>query len=119
MLDRLPNRLLRAEGLVVFAAAFALYFWADYGIVMLLVLVLAPDVAFLGWLVDERVGTAAYNLTHTFALPVALGTAGLVLDRSLLVQLALIWIAHIGFDRLVGYGLKYPSGFKDTHMQRV
>jgi uncharacterized protein DUF4260 len=52
-------------------------------------------------------------------LPVALAAAGVVADADALVAVSLIWIAHVGADRALGYGLKYPSGFKDTHLQRV
>ncbi len=38
---------------------------------------------------------------------------------SLFVSLALVWFAHIGFDRMVGYGLKYPTDFFDTHLRRT
>ena len=40
-------------------------------------------------------------------------------DSETAAKVALIWLAHIGMDRLLGYGLKYPSAFKDTHLQRV
>jgi uncharacterized protein DUF4260 len=56
---------------------------------------------------------------HTYALPVALATIGVVADADATVAIGLIWIAHIGADPALGYGLKYPSGFKDTHLQRV
>jgi hypothetical protein len=56
---------------------------------------------------------------HNLVFPIALGTAGLLADPGSAVAVALIWAAHIGVDRLVGYGLKYPTAFKDTHLQRV
>ena len=119
MLDRLPNHLLRAEGVAVVIAAVTAYFYADYAWWLLLVLVLAPDISMIGFTVNTRVGTATYNAAHTYALPVLLGVLGLVAEADLAIQLALIWATHIGIDRAVGYGLKYPSGFKDTHLQRV
>jgi hypothetical protein len=67
----------------------------------------------------SRLGAAAYDLVHTYALSVGLGAAGVVADSDAAVEVALIWLAHIGVDRAVGYGLKYPSGFKDTQLQRV
>jgi uncharacterized protein DUF4260 len=66
-----------------------------------------------------RVGAAAYDLVHTCALPVVLGVVGVVANADAAVAVALIWVTHIGVDRAIGYGLKYPSGFKDTHLQRV
>lgn len=66
-----------------------------------------------------RAGAAAYNATHTTLGPLVLGVAGVLSDADLAVQLALIWLAHIGIDRLLGYGLKYPDRFRETHLQRL
>ena len=111
--------LLRAEGLAVAIAAVALYFYAEYPWWLLVVLALAPDVSALGYLVGTRVGAASYNAAHTYVLPVALAAIGVLAEADLAVQLGLIWLTHIGVDRAVGYGLKYPTAFKDTHLQRV
>ena len=119
MVERLPHLLLRLEGAAIFAGALALYLHRDYGVLLFLVLLLAPDLSAVGYLAGPRVGAAAYDLVHTSVWPIALAVAGILADASLPVQLALIWLAHIGMDRAVGYGLKYPSGFKDTHLQRV
>lgn len=81
-------------------------------------LFLAPDVAFLGYLAGPRVGAAAYNTTHSTLGPLALAAIG-VLYAPDAMPLALIWLAHIGFDRALGYGLKYGSAFADTHLGRV
>jgi hypothetical protein len=119
VLDRLPWWLLRLEGLGLLAGAVVLYFHADYPWWLLLVLALAPDLAMVGYLAGVRVGAAAYDAAHTTVLPIALGLVGVLAERDLSVQLALIWLAHIGADRALGYGLKYPTHFKDTHLQRV
>jgi Domain of unknown function (DUF4260) len=111
--------LLHLEGAVVFAAATALYFHEGYAWWLYLLLALAPDLSMLGYLGGPRVGAIAYNTAHTFALPVALAAVGVLADADDLVAVTLIWIAHIGVDRALGYGLKYPSSFKDTHLQRV
>jgi hypothetical protein len=88
-------------------------------IVALLLLFLAPDLSILGYLSGPRVGSATYNTIHTFVPPIALGAAGLLSGSELPTQLALIWLAHIGMDRALGYGLKYPGAFKESHLQRV
>jgi len=103
----------------VLAGALALYFDRGYGWLALVLLVLAPDVSMLGYLAGPRAGARVYDLAHFEAWPLALGVAGVLADERLAVQLALIWLAHIGVDRLLGYGLKYETGFKDTHLQRV
>ena len=113
------SRLLRAEGLAVLVAALALYFDSGYGRLLLVVLALAPDLSMAGYLAGPRAGAIAYDAAHTYVLPVALAVAGVLAGSDLAVQLALIWLAHVGADRLLGYGLKYPTHFKDTHLQRV
>jgi hypothetical protein len=116
---RLPGLLLRLEGAAVLAGSLALYFDQDFGWLALVVLALAPDLAAIGYMAGPRVGAAAYDIAHTEALPIALGVAGVLADEASAVQLALIWLVHIGADRLLGYGLKYPTAFRDTHLQRV
>jgi hypothetical protein len=113
------SRLLRAEGLAVLVAALAVYFDSGYGWLLLVVLALAPDLSMAGYLGGPRAGAIAYNAAHTYVLPVALAVAGVLAGSDLAVQLALVWLAHLGADRLLGYGLKYPTEFKDTHLQRV
>jgi hypothetical protein len=119
VLERLPRLLLRLEGAALAAAAVVVYLHLDFGWLLLVLLALAPDVSMLGYLAGDRVGSAAYDAAHTTVLPLALGVAGVLAGSDLSVQLALIWLTHVGVDRAVGYGLKYPSGFRDTHQQRV
>jgi hypothetical protein len=117
--DRLPRVLLHAEGAAVAVAAIALYFHAGYPWWLFLVLVLAPDLAAIGYVAGPTVGAVAYDSAHTSVLPVALAAIGVIAGAEVAVQIGLIWLTHIGFDRAIGYGLKYPTGFKDTHLQRV
>jgi hypothetical protein len=119
MLGRMPGILLRLEGAAVFGASIALYLQADYSVLALVLLFLAPDLSFFAYLAGPRVGAVAYDAVHTEAWPVVLGAVGVLAGTSVLTQVALIWLAHIGIDRLLGYGLKYPTGFKDTHLSRV
>ena len=118
-IDRLPRTLLHAEGAAVFLAATALYFHFDYPWWLYLVLALAPDLSILGFLAGARAGSGSYDLVHTYVLPVVLAASGVLFEVDTLVQVGLVWLAHIGVDRALGYGLKYPSAFKDTHLQRV
>ena len=119
MIQRLPFRLLRLEGLAVAVGALVVYFHADYGWLLLLLLILPPDLSMLGYLGGTRVGAMSYDAAHTTLIPIALGLVGVLADSGTAIQIALIWLAHIGIDRFLGYGLKYPTGFKDTHLQRV
>ncbi|HEV2590997.1 MAG TPA: DUF4260 domain-containing protein [Gaiellaceae bacterium] len=119
MSQRLPRVLLHAEGLVVAVAAIALYFHAGHPWWLLVAVVLAPDVSMVAYLAGPNAGSAAYDVAHTYAFPVALTAIGLIGDVDTAAALGLIWLTHIGIDRALGYGLKYPTGFKDTHLQRV
>ena len=114
-----PALMLRVEGATLLAGSVLLYWMGGGSWWLFALLLLAPDLAILGYLAGPRVGAAAYNVFHSYPLPAALGLLGLFVGAPLAVSVALVWFAHIGMDRLVGYGLKYPAGFKDTHLQKV
>jgi len=104
----------------VVVAAVALYFDGDFFGWAFFAFLLAPDLSIAGYAAGPKVGAAIYNLAHTYAFPIALAAACLLTgDAGLPVQVALIWAAHIGIDRVLGLGLKYPTGFKHTHLNRV
>ena len=111
--------ILRLEGAAAFAAAVALYAHAGFSWPLFALLILAPDLAMLPYLIGPRAGAAAYNLAHTYALPLPLALAGFWFASPIVAALGLIWTAHIGMDRMLGYGLKYASGFADTHLGRI
>lgn len=111
-----PRIYLRLEGLAVFALALGSYVALDGPLWMLLVLALAPDLAMVGYLAGPRIGSLSYNVVHTYVLPLTLGASGIWVDSRIALLVALVWAAHIGADRLVGYGLKFSSGFKETHL---
>jgi uncharacterized membrane protein len=114
-----PAAVLRIEGATLLAASVVAY-WATGGSWWLFaMLLLAPDLSMLGYLAGTRVGAVAYNAFHSYPLPVALAAFGLMGGAPLVLGVALVWFAHIGMDRLVGYGLKYPTAFRDTHLGRV
>ena len=119
MTRSLPSVLLRVEALVALVVGVGLYAWLGDSWILFAVLFLAPDLSAVGYLAGPRVGAVAYDLAHTCSVPLALLAVGLLADQSTVVSVALIWLAHIAFDRLIGYGLKYPTAFKDTHLARV
>lgn len=107
---------LRLDGMAALAASIALYANSGASWWMFFLLLLAPDVSMIGYLAGNRVGAIGYNLAHSYIMPITLGLAGLVFGFSVAPPLAAIWTAHIGLDRVLGYGLKKTSGFKDTHI---
>ncbi len=70
----------------------------------------------LGYLRNPRLGAMLYNLGHSTILPFALIGPGFVLSHPTALAIGLIWLAHVGFDRAAGYGLKYADAFKHTHL---
>ena len=113
------SRMLRLEGLIVLAGALASYAMLGGNGLLFVVLLLAPDLSALGYLVDVRTGALTYNFVHTYVVPGILFALGYAMSAPLAIQIALIWFAHIGMDRALGFGLKYPTEFKDTHLQHV
>ena len=73
----------------------------------------------LAYAAGNSVGAAVYNLVHTYAVPFGLLGYGVLGNHALALQVALIWLAHISVDRMLGFGLKHATGFKDTHLNRV
>jgi hypothetical protein len=108
--------LLRIEGLVAFGLAVAGFQLLGGNWWVFALLILAPDLSMLGWLAGPKIGARIYNLAHTYTVPALFGAAAYSLGAMWLVPFALIWIAHIGIDRAIGYGLKYPESFQHTHL---
>jgi hypothetical protein len=111
--------LLRLEGLTLFAGMTLLYAvwggsWWVYAI-----LFLVPDLSFAAYLANPRIGAIVYNAAHSYMAPMTLMTAGFALASPLVLSIAMIWLAHIGIDRALGYGLKYSAGFGFTHLGRI
>lgn len=111
-----PRTFLRVEGLATLALALGGYFALGGPLWLLVVLALVPDLSMVGYLAGPRLGCLSYNVVHTYTLPLALGALGFWVDVRIALLVALIWTGHIGADRLLGYGLKFESGFKDTHL---
>jgi Domain of unknown function (DUF4260) len=114
-----PRLLLRLEGAALFFCALCFYHWLGGSWVLFIALFLWPDILMLGYLINPEIGSLLYNLTHTEVFPAALTAVSFAVHRPAVLAFALIWLAHIGFDRALGYGLKYPTFFKDTHLQRL
>lgn len=113
--------LLRLEGFALLLGALALYAQSGASWTLFAILFLVPDLSFAFYLFGTRIGAIAYNAVHSTLGPILLVLASRVAagQTSGLLPIALIWFAHIGFDRALGYGLKYASGFGDTHLSRL
>jgi hypothetical protein len=108
---------LRLEGLALATISAALYARTNSSWWTFAALWLVPDLSMLGYLVSPCWGARLYNAIHTTTLPIVLALAALLLHTAGPLPYALIWLNHIGVDRLLGYGLKYPAGFGWTHLR--
>ena len=108
--------LLRIEGLAAFAVAVGAFYMLGGNWWLFAALILAPDLSMFGFLAGYRVGARVYNAAHTDTLPLALGAVAWLTGTGWLVTVALVWIAHIGVDRALGYGLRYPLIEQATHL---
>ena len=111
--------MLRLEGLALFLGMTLLYWVWEGSWWVYAALFLAPDLSFAAYLFGPRFGAMLYNAAHTYMVPMALMTVGFATAEPLVLSIAMIWLAHIGFDRALGYGLKYASGFGFTHLGRI
>jgi hypothetical protein len=115
-----PRLILRLEGAALLIASVYLYSKTGMAWWLFVVLVLAPDLSLAAYIFGgPRIGGIVYNAAHSLIGPLALGLGGFLLPSFDLIALALIWLAHIGGDRMLGYGLKYDEGFAFTHLGRV
>ncbi len=114
-----PRLLLHLEGAAVLLAAILFYQQAHAGWWWFGLLLLVPDISMLGYLAGKKLGAAFYNLAHTYTVPVLAYFLLRFSGHDSCQWLIPIWLAHIGLDRLLGYGLKYETAFKDTHLQKV
>ncbi|KAK3678155.1 hypothetical protein LTR78_002251 [Recurvomyces mirabilis] len=111
-----PRILLRTEGAAIFASTIWAFSRTGLSWWYFVAGLLLPDLGMAGYLSDSKLGAAIYNSVHTETPPIVLLCAGMARKNPLLSGVAFIWLAHIGMDRMLGYGLKYGTGFGHTHL---
>ena len=114
-----PKLLLRIEGALILFTACVFYHQLHSRWILFALLLLTPDLIMFGYLINRKVGTASYNLVHTYTGPLVLLSTFALTGQNSGLPFVAIWFAHIGMDRMFGFGLKYETSFKDTHLQRL
>lgn len=115
----MPRLFLHLEGLGLLAGSVFFYTNQQFGWGWFALFLLTPDLVMLVYMINKHWGEVSYNLVHTTIFPLILTVVSVLAGSSLGLQISLIWLAHIGMDRLVGYGFKYPGSFKETHFSRI
>lgn len=106
----------RIESLFIFCAVVYFYYLNDFSFVWFIVLLFSIDIFMFGYLKNPRLGALLYNVGHIYMIPVVLIVSGIYLTIPWLLAGGLIWAAHNAWDRMFGYGLKFPTAFKETHL---
>lgn len=115
----MPKLFLHLEGVLIFILSLFFYWRLEGSWLLFVLLFLVPDLSMLGYLRNKRFGAGLYNLFHTYTLPILLLIIAVSSQSAGALAVSIIWIAHIAMDRMLGYGLKYHTDFKDTHFQRM
>jgi len=116
----MKNRwIIQTENAIFFALTFIIYSHFDFSLLLFFGLLLVPDITMLGYLANPKVGARIYNIGHSFILPTIILLSYFLIQADILLIIAFIWYAHIFMDRAIGYGLKYPHSFKETHLQKI
>ena len=110
---------LRLEAVAVFVAGLLVWIALNGGWPRFALGFLLPDLALLAYLIGPRAGAGVYNVLHSYVIPAVLAIIGATFDQTPLLLVGALWTSHIGFDRMLGLGLKYPTGFSDTHLGQV
>ena len=116
---RTVDWILRTESLALFVTGCIAYVQLNGNPLLLLPLLLAPDISMLGYIGGTRLGAITYNAAHNLVLALALAGIGWWLPSAPIALAGTILLAHVGMDRTLGYGLKLPTDFRDTHLGRV
>ena len=111
--------ILRAEAVALFVAGVLAYLQLNGHPLWLLPLLLAPDLSMVGYLGGPRLGAITYNLVHNLVTALIVLAIGWFAPIAPLALAGAILVAHVGMDRSLGYGLKLPTDFRDTHLGRI
>lgn len=110
---------LKFEELAMFLLGIFAFSRLDFAWWWFPVLFLAPDLSMFGYASGHKTGAFLYNLFHHKALAIGLWIFGFIYQHESIQLIAVILFAHSAFDRMLGFGLKYESGFKNTHLGKI
>lgn len=115
----MPKRILQIESALFFLISLYLFSLREQSWLIFILLLFTPDISMIGYLKNKKIGTIVYNLIHNYVLAIVLVILGNFTPHDWMVTLGIILFAHVSLDRALGFGLKYKSDFKDTHIQKL
>lgn len=113
------TQILRFEGMCLFILSLLLYAQFGQSWAIFAVLFFMPDLALLGYLASQRTGNVLYNFTHSYVGPLLMACSGALTKDPFFIMCAVIWLSHLSFDRMLGFGLKTGKGFRHTHLGHI
>lgn len=117
--SRLNGVILRSEAVAALVAGVGIWIAAGGSALWLVPAIFSPDLSMLGYLVNSRIGAMTYNVIHNWTLAIAALGLGWWLKMDPLLWVGALLLAHVGMDRALGYGLKLPTDFRETHLGRI
>lgn len=112
-------RIQRLESAAIFVLLLGFYYYYNLNWVILAIFILLPDISMVGYLKNPKLGAAIYNLGHNYFSPIVLFGLSVFFDFGFTSTLSIVWMIHIALDRMLGFGLKLPTGFKNTHLGKL
>jgi len=113
------KNLLKLEEAALFLLSIFLFSQLNFAWWWFPAFLLLPDISMIGYLVSPKIGAFTYNLLHHRATASMVAFYALLNGEVYWQLAAIILFAHISFDRLLGYGLKYKDSFDHTHLRAV
>lgn len=113
------KNILKMEEAALFAFSIFLFNETSFAWWWYPALLLVPDVGMVGYLVNTRVGALTYNISHHKGIAVVLYMIGWVAISEGIALAGIIMLGHASMDRVLGYGLKFPDSFKNTHLGKL
>ncbi len=117
--DIMVRKTVQLEHLTLLICMIYVYYISRYSWGLFLALLFVPDISIVFYIFNQEVGKIAYNVVHTYAVPLVILLLDAFLFEHIFVRpVCIIWIIHLSMDRVIGYGLKYDK-FKETHIQKL
>lgn len=113
------KNLLKLEEAGIFILTVYLFSTLDFAWWWFPALLLLPDIGMIGYLINPKIGAFTYNLFHHRLTAASVALLGMKVESDYLVLAGIILFAHISFDRVMGYGLKYTDSFQHAHLGMI
>lgn len=111
--------IIKLEELGLFILGIYFFNQMNYAWWWFLCLILVPDFAMIGYFFGDKIGAFCYNFFHHRAIAILVYFIGIYFHQNEIILAGIILFSHAAFDRMLGYGLKYETGFKYTHLGKI